>query len=118
MPHLQMAAGYQPLIHAGVVRQAAEMRAIASGEALRTGSRSEVTFHFLYYAEYLVVGSTFLFREGRAKGIGKVVRLLHGPQPAAAPQAQPLVQAASPAPGAGEGGGGGQQQQQQEQQSN
>lgn len=31
-----------------------------------------MVFHFLYYAEYLVVGSTFLFREGRAKGIGKV----------------------------------------------
>lgn len=37
-----MANGYQPLIHAGVVRQAAEMRAIASGEALRTGSRESI----------------------------------------------------------------------------
>lgn len=158
-PLAQMAAGYQPLIHAGVVRQAAEMRSIAGGEALRTGSRefsgfccawvclvwccvvptyqrknthqhtpthqpthtqktgSNVTFHFLYYAEYLVVGSTFLFREGRAKGIGKVVELLHNyqhPTPSPAPasvavgagvpqQQQPLAVA---------GGQGAQQQQQ------
>jgi hypothetical protein len=38
---------YQPIIHAGVVRQAAEMRAIVGGESLRTGARAEVTFHFM-----------------------------------------------------------------------
>jgi hypothetical protein len=53
------------------------------------------------------------------KGIGKVVRLLHGPQ-AAAPQAHPLMQAASPtapttAAGAGEGSAAGGQQPQQQQ---
>lgn len=29
-----------------------------------------------YYSEYMVLGSTFLFREGRAKGIGKVCRVI------------------------------------------
>lgn len=76
-----------------------------------------MTFHFLYYAEYLVVGSTFLFREGRAKGIGKVVRLLHHKQQA---QTHPLMAAAAAgAGGTGVGvgvGGEGEAQQQQPQQ--
>jgi GTPase len=29
-----------------------------------------------YYSEFMVVGTTFLFREGRAKGIGQVVKLV------------------------------------------
>lgn len=75
-----MAKGYEPILHLGTVRQAAEMTEILGGEeALRTGSRAEVVFHFRYYAEYLVVGSTFLFREGRAKGIGKVTQLIYDP---------------------------------------
>jgi len=79
-----MAKGYEPVLHMGTVRQAAEMTEILGGEeALRTGSRAEVLFHFRYFAEFLVVGSTFLFREGRAKGIGKVSNLIY-PSPAAA----------------------------------
>lgn len=68
--------GYQPVIHCGVVRQAAEMKSITGCESLRTGQRAEVVFRFLYYSEYIVPGTTFLFREGRAKGIGKVVSLI------------------------------------------
>jgi GTPase len=80
-----MAKGYEPVLHMGTVRQAAEMTEILGGEeALRTGSRAEVFFHFRYFAEFLVVGSTFLFREGRAKGIGKVSKLIYPSAPAAA----------------------------------
>ncbi|CAM9555266.1 unnamed protein product, partial [Sphacelaria rigidula] len=71
-----VAPGYQPVIHCGVVRQAAailSMTGTESGvEALRTGQTATVRFRFMYYSEYMVLGSTFLFREGRAKGIGKV----------------------------------------------
>ena len=45
----------------------------AGGGTLRTGERAIVRFRFLYFAEYLLPGATFVFREGRAKGIGKVV---------------------------------------------
>lgn len=100
---------YQPVIHCGVIRQAAEITAIrgrnnnAAGggrtlddsqtsvtgitgsgvegesqkppqEVLRTGERAVVRFRFLYFAEYLLPGSTFIFREGKAKGIGKIVK--------------------------------------------
>eukprot|EP00624_Nannochloropsis_granulata_P000078 evm.model.NODE_10234_length_12465_cov_22.913517.3 len=90
-----MAKGYEPVLHMGTVRQAAEMTEIMGGEdALRTGSRAEVLFHFRYFAEFLVVGSTFLFREGRAKGIGKVSKLLYPSAPAAAAAAAAVAVAA------------------------
>lgn len=69
-----VSCGYQPVVHCGVVRQSAEMIAIIGRETLRTGERATVRFRFLYFADYLLPGSTFLFREGRAKGIGKVLR--------------------------------------------
>jgi GTPase len=69
-----ISVGYQPVVHCGVVRQSAEMVSIVGREALRTGERATVRFRFLYFADYLLPGSTFLFREGKAKGIGKVVR--------------------------------------------
>lgn len=68
--------GYQPVVHCGVLRQSAEMIDIQGREALRTGERAMVRFRFLYFADYILPGSTFLFREGRAKGIGKVT-LVH-----------------------------------------
>ena len=67
--------GYQPVIHCGVLRQSAEMVAIHGREALRTGERAIVRLRFLYFAEYILPGSMFLFREGRAKGIGKVTKV-------------------------------------------
>jgi GTPase len=48
---------------------------IKGRESLKTGERALVRFRFLYFADYLLPGSTFLFREGRAKGIGKVLKV-------------------------------------------
>jgi GTPase len=64
--------GYQPVIHCGAVRQSAEMVAIHGRESLKTGERATVRFRFMYLSEVLLPGATFLFREGRAKGLGKV----------------------------------------------
>lgn len=66
--------GYQPVVHCGVLRQSAEMVDIRGRESLKTGERAVVRFRFLYFADYILPGSTFLFREGRAKGIGKVTQ--------------------------------------------
>ncbi|KAJ1458988.1 P-loop containing nucleoside triphosphate hydrolase protein [Pelagophyceae sp. CCMP2097] len=91
-----VAEGYQPVVHCGVVRQACALLKIEQegGErCLRTGATAMVTFRFMYHTEYILPGTTFLFREGRAKGIGKVVRLLldaypenRPPRPADAPR--------------------------------
>jgi len=68
--------GYQPVIHCGVIRQAAEIIGIKEREMLRTGERATVMFRLLYFVEYLVPGSVFIFREGKAKGLGKIMRIL------------------------------------------
>jgi len=70
-----ISCGYQPVVHCGVLRQSAEMIKITGRESLRTGERAQVRFRFLYFADFILPGSTFLFREGRAKGIGKVVKV-------------------------------------------
>lgn len=71
-----VAEGYQPVCHLGVVRQACALLHISSGDAvLRTGGKATVTFRFMYHVEFILPGLTFLFREGRAKGIGKVTKL-------------------------------------------
>eukprot|EP01038_Epipyxis_sp_PR26KG_P008956 gene8956-12077_t len=68
--------GYQPVIHCGVLRQSAEMIGIKGRETLKTGERAIVRFRFLYFADYVLPGSTFIFREGRAKGIGKIIQTI------------------------------------------
>ena len=54
--------GYQPVIHCGVLRQSAEMMAIKERETLKTGERATVKFRFLYFADYILPGATFIFR--------------------------------------------------------
>jgi GTPase len=40
--------------------------------ALRTGDRARVRMRFCFYTEHLMPGSVFIFRDGRAKGLGRV----------------------------------------------
>lgn len=68
-----ISSGYQPVIHCGVLRQTAQIISIQGNDALKTGEAAVVRFRFIYNAEYLLPGTTFLFREGRAKGVGKVI---------------------------------------------
>ena len=45
-----------------------------NSELLRSGDRACVRFRFLQRPEYLTPGTRFVFREGRTKGIGVVVK--------------------------------------------
>lgn len=63
---------YQAVIHCEIVRQSACVVAM-DRDRLRSGDRACVRFRFLQHPEYLTVGSRFVFREGRTKGIGVVV---------------------------------------------
>ncbi|KAI8611271.1 P-loop containing nucleoside triphosphate hydrolase protein [Chytriomyces sp. MP71] len=65
---------YQAMLHCGGVRQTAKIVGMDKG-VLRTGDRAVVQFRFIRHPEYLKVGTRLLFREGRTKGVGKVVRL-------------------------------------------
>eukprot|EP00292_Cryptomonas_paramecium_P002998 CAMPEP_0113683934 /NCGR_PEP_ID=MMETSP0038_2-20120614/13654_1 /TAXON_ID=2898 /ORGANISM="Cryptomonas paramecium" /LENGTH=643 /DNA_ID=CAMNT_0000603489 /DNA_START=40 /DNA_END=1967 /DNA_ORIENTATION=+ /assembly_acc=CAM_ASM_000170 len=66
---------YQPVVHCLTVRQASKIVGMEDREVLRTGDRARVTFEFMYRPEYLVLATRLIFREGRTKGIGKVVGL-------------------------------------------
>ncbi|KND01799.1 uncharacterized protein SPPG_03590 [Spizellomyces punctatus DAOM BR117] len=65
---------YQAMLHCGCVRQTAKIIGMDK-QVLRTGDRAFVRFRFIQHPEYLKEGTRLLFREGRTKGVGKVVRL-------------------------------------------
>jgi len=67
---------YQAVIHCGVVRQTAQVISISS-DLLRTGDRGIVRFRFIKSPEYLHVGATILFREGRTRGVGHIKNLIY-----------------------------------------
>ena len=74
--------GYSPMIHIGVVRQSAKILAITDhngkGTVMRTGSTAVVRFQFISSHEYIKKGTKVIFREGRARGVGKVLEIHHG----------------------------------------
>lgn len=65
---------YQAVIHCGVVRQAAKVVHMDC-DLLRTGDKGLIRFRYMYRPEYLKVGTTVLFREGRTKGLGVVSQI-------------------------------------------
>lgn len=76
--------GYQPMINCRTIRQTAAIVSIDSGgDVIRTGDRALVRFRFIHAPEFLKKGMRFVFRDGQAKGIGKVVRIVppHEQQP-------------------------------------
>lgn len=46
-----------------------------SQECLRTGDKALIRFRFIKYPEYMVPGQRMVFREGRTKAVGNVVRI-------------------------------------------
>ncbi|KAJ3286361.1 Short integuments 2, mitochondrial [Borealophlyctis nickersoniae] len=69
---------YQAMLHCGCVRQTAKIMGMDK-QILRTGDRAVVRFRFIQHPEYLKIGNRLLFREGRTKGVGKVVNLITDP---------------------------------------
>ena len=58
---------YTPVIHCGVVRQAARI-ILNENQALKMGDEAEVSFRFTQFPEFVENGSIFFFREGTTKG--------------------------------------------------
>lgn len=65
---------YQPFIHCGSVRQSAKICSM-NKELIRTGDKATVTFEFMFRPEYIEIDSSIVFREGKTKGIGKVLKI-------------------------------------------
>lgn len=45
-------------------------------DTLAAGEKGRVKFQYMRHPEFLQVGSRILFREGRTKGIGEVIKLV------------------------------------------
>lgn len=68
---------YQAVVHCGIIRQTAVIIHIDKDqECLRTGDRATVRFAFMQRPELMHEGTTFIFREGNTKGIGRISKLL------------------------------------------
>mmetsp|Transcript_13862 Transcript_13862/g.32137 ORF Transcript_13862/g.32137 Transcript_13862/m.32137 type:complete len:642 (-) Transcript_13862:141-2066(-) len=74
--HTTISNNYQPVVHCLTVTQSCRVVGIKDGP-MRTGDRSSVDFEFLYRPEYVVLGSRMIFREGRTKGIGRIVAITY-----------------------------------------
>lgn len=70
-----ISANYQAMLHCGSIRQTASIVTM-SVDHLRTGDKANVRFRFLKNPEYLHEGQRLVFREGRTKAIGSVIKLL------------------------------------------
>uniref|UniRef100_A0A915PSP8 Tr-type G domain-containing protein n=1 Tax=Setaria digitata TaxID=48799 RepID=A0A915PSP8_9BILA len=70
----QAMAGVLLSVHIGSIRQTATIIHMTK-MVLRTGDRDMVTFKFIKNPEYLSVGSRMVFREGRTKAVGTVVKV-------------------------------------------
>lgn len=71
---------YQAVIHCGSIRQTAQILDM-SAECLRTGDKASVRFRFMKNPEYLRLGQKMIFREGRTKAIGTIVKVDTGTPP-------------------------------------
>eukprot|EP00051_Salpingoeca_urceolata_P033226 m.19690 g.19690 ORF g.19690 m.19690 type:complete len:624 (+) comp5999_c0_seq1:713-2584(+) len=70
-----ISVGYQAMLHCGSIKQTASIVGM-SQDTIRTGDRAKCRFRFFKNSEFLRAGTRFVFRDGRTKGVGTVVRLL------------------------------------------
>ncbi|XP_022668699.1 GTP-binding protein 1-like isoform X1 [Varroa destructor] len=69
---------YQAMVHCGSIRQTATIVQMST-ECLRTGDKALVHFRFIKNPEYVRPGMRMVFREGRTKAVGNVLRVLISP---------------------------------------
>ena len=65
---------YQPIINCKTVCQAAKIVKMKK-KYLKGGEKSNVSFKFLYNPEHILENDIFIFRDGRTKGIGRIVKV-------------------------------------------
>ncbi|XP_063921168.1 GTP-binding protein 1 [Zophobas morio] len=66
---------YQAMVHCGSIRQTASIVKM-SKECLRTGDKAIIHFRFIKHPEYMTPGQRMVFREGRTKAVGNIVRII------------------------------------------
>jgi elongation factor 1-alpha len=71
----RIADGYEPVIHLETISEAIRVTPL-DAEFLAAGDSGKVKMVFKYNPYYIKEGQKFVFREGRSKGIGRVVKLI------------------------------------------
>ena len=66
--------GYQSVVHCHVIRQTCSIVKMDK-EFLRAGDSGTIRFRFMKKPEYMHVGDIILFREGRTRGKGKIIKI-------------------------------------------
>jgi len=67
--------GFRTTVHIGNIRQTAFITNISPLKKLESSDQALVTFKFMKNPEFVKTGTRILFREGRTKGIGRVVKV-------------------------------------------
>jgi GTPase len=69
-------SGYCPILNIDNLRMSAKILKITTdNEYLQGGDNAIVQFRFMYKPVYIKIGTTFIFREGKTRGFGKVISL-------------------------------------------
>ena len=66
---------YQPIINCNKIVQAARIEEIYNKGVLRAGDVSKIRLRFNFRSEFIRINDIFIFREGKTKGIGRIVKL-------------------------------------------
>eukprot|EP01132_Coremiostelium_polycephalum_P001186 gene1186-1499_t len=66
---------YEAVVHCGATQQCAKILDIDKG-VIRTGDKAVCRFRFTIRPEFLSLENRLIFREGKAKGVGKIVKLI------------------------------------------
>jgi len=66
--------GYECVVHCNAVKQCARVVSMDK-PILRSGDKALVTFSFMYQPEVMLKNARVIFRDGHAKGIGRVISI-------------------------------------------
>ena len=72
----KIAKGYEPVIHLETISETIIIEPLDT-EFLAAGDKGRVKIRFKYHPYYIREGQKFIFREGRSKGIGVVMKVLN-----------------------------------------
>uniref|UniRef100_A0A7C3RG62 GTP-binding protein n=1 Tax=Archaeoglobus fulgidus TaxID=2234 RepID=A0A7C3RG62_ARCFL len=70
-----ISTGYEPVVHVETISETVTFLDIDRGY-LKSGDRGIVRMRFKYHPHFVYEGQKFIFREGRSKGMGEIVRIV------------------------------------------
>ena len=70
-----MRKGYSPIINCRTIVQTAIIIDLYDKDVLRCGDKAKVKFKFTFRPEFIREGDRFVFRDGRTKGFGKIIKI-------------------------------------------